>query len=151
MPQRSRISDPFEHLTEDHRILADLLAILARVSRLGARNTQEKDFAQFRDRLKLHADLEEAVVYPALERPVETRDKALESYAEHHVIRLTLEEMSLLQPGSEEWLLKLALLTDNLLRHFEEEEQNLFPSARNALGQNRVHVMRTSMEEYLGR
>jgi hemerythrin-like domain-containing protein len=55
---------------------------------------------------------------------------ALEGYEEHDVVNSILSELASLPPDDETWGAKAKVMTENLRHHIEEEEKEMFPTAR---------------------
>jgi hemerythrin superfamily protein len=85
---------------------------------------------QLKSMLTLHEELEETYVYPQLKEEKNTEDLVLESYEEHHVMDVLIEEISQLEPSAENWQPKIKVLQENTEHHIEEEEGSLFPKVR---------------------
>ena len=58
---------------------------------------------QLKNMLTLHEELEETFFYPQLKEEKNTEDLILESYQEHHVMDVLIEEISELKPSDETW------------------------------------------------
>lgn len=85
--------------------------------------------------LEAHIRIEQEIFYPALEEV----DKALhemvaEGIQEHHVGDVLMQEMRRLPPDSEEYDAKFKVLQESVEHHIEEEEQEMFPLAKEKLG-----------------
>ena len=85
-------------------------------------------FREIRDELTSHADLEEAVFYPALDQlgPEGTQDLVSEAHEEHEIVKLLVEQLSSMTPEDLYFDAKMKVLSDNVRLHVEEEERNLF-------------------------
>ncbi len=145
-----RVTDPFLYLVEDHRAILTIIDALAVGSERAVR-AKEELLRDLDVALSLHTEVEEQVLYPALEEVDATRSKTLESFAEHHVVKLTLQELLLMSTGTPEWTAKLTVLKDSLTRHIHEEEDNMFPPARHALGETSVREIGEKMQKFLKR
>ena len=85
---------------------------------------------QLKAMLTLHEELEETFLYPQLKEEKNTEDLVLESYQEHHVMDVLIEEISRIEPSDETWRPKIKVLQENTEHHIEEEEGSLFPKVR---------------------
>ena len=85
---------------------------------------------QLKAMLTLHEELEETFLYPQLKEEKNTEDLVLESYQEHHVMDVLMEEISQIEPSDETWQPKIKVLQENTEHHIEEEEGSLFPKVR---------------------
>jgi hemerythrin superfamily protein len=121
--------DPFELLKKDHKTVSELfkkIEATAGKAKLGV-------FKRLKSELDLHAHIEEAILYPALEKAKETRDLTLEAYEEHKVVKDLLGQLAGAQTPSDEWQAKLTVLRENVEHHVEEEEGELFDKANDVL------------------
>jgi hemerythrin superfamily protein len=89
-----------------------------------------KLFADIRQRLELHEELEETHLYPQLKQDPKAGELVLESYQEHHVMDLLIQEIGQLKPDDEAFEPKVKVLQENTEHHIEEEEKELFPMVR---------------------
>lgn len=79
--------------------------------------------------LSMHADIEEELLYPFLEKisDDEMGETLVEAREEHHVARSLIDELKMLTPDAEEFDAKMKVLRDNVLHHIEGEEKELLP------------------------
>jgi len=134
--------DAFSLLKADHRKVEDLFAQLE-----SARGQSKmRLFQQIQTELELHTHIEETIFYPALEKPKQTHDLTMEAYEEHDVVKKLLEEMSKAKSPTEEWDAKAKVLQENVEHHVEEEENELFPKAEAALGDEEIETLGEQLE-----
>lgn len=134
--------DAFELLKADHRKVEQLFAQLESAS--GKQKLQV--FEQIKTELELHTHIEEKIFYPALEEPEETHDLALEAYEEHAVVKNLLKELGRAKTANDEWEAQAKVLQENVEHHVEEEENELFPKAESALGEEEIEALGEQME-----
>jgi hemerythrin-like domain-containing protein len=142
------VENPFKYLEEDHKKVADLLETLADTTER-AEKTRKEVFQELFDALMLHAELEERILYPALEEVKKTHEITKEAFEEHHVIKQLLREMSETAEDSEEWTAKLKMLKENVEHHVDEEEGEMFTKARTALPQEEIDNLAAEMNAFL--
>lgn len=133
--------DAFNLLKTDHRKVAQLFDQLESAS--GKAKLQV--FEQIKSELELHTHIEETIFYPALEEPEETHDLTLEAYEEHDVVKKLLKELSRAKTATDEWEAQAKVLRENVEHHVEEEENELFPKAEAALGEEQIEVLGEQM------
>ena len=81
--------------------------------------------------LKVHAQIEEEIFYPALRRQMEDEDGLLdEADEEHHAAKLLISELGLMSGDEENYCAKFTVLAENVRHHIKEEETQLFKQAR---------------------
>jgi hemerythrin superfamily protein len=97
--------------------------------------------------LSVHAAIEEQVFYPAVREDVpDTEDTVLEGLEEHHIVKWTLSELKDMDPEHERFEPKVTVLMESVRHHVEEEESELFPEVRKALGRKRLGQIGESLE-----
>ena len=134
--------DAFELLKADHKKVAQLF------DRLDSANGKAKldVFRQIKSELELHTHIEEKIFYPALEKPEETHDLTLEAYEEHKVVKTLLAELAGAKTADDEWQAKAKVLRENVEHHVEEEENELFDKADDALSDEEIDDLGNRME-----
>ena len=137
--------DALELLKKDHQTVARLFDELEAGDAAARRQT----FPRLKQELDAHAHAEETVFYPALRERPETRELMPEAYAEHNEVKLMLAELEeqLDAAGEAEWTETLAELRENVEHHVEEEEGEMFPLARKALGPEQIEQLGARMQE----
>ena len=134
--------DPFKLLEADHRNVEKLFTQLE--SAQGA--AKLRVFEQIRTELELHTHIEEKIFYPALEKPEETHDLTLEAYEEHAVVKTLLKELGRAKTANDEWEAQAKVLKENVEHHVEEEENELFQKAEDALNQEDLEALGERMQ-----
>ncbi|MEN3327663.1 MAG: hypothetical protein V7638_2470 [Acidobacteriota bacterium] len=134
--------DAFQLLKADHRKVAQLFDQLESASG----NAKLRVFEQIKTELELHTHIEETIFYPALEKPKETHDLTLEAYEEHDVVKKLLRELSRGRTANDEWEAQAKVLRENVEHHVEEEENELFEKAEDALGEEAIETLGQRME-----
>jgi hemerythrin-like domain-containing protein len=86
--------------------------------------------------LEVHSKIEEEIFYPAVREKAGKEGKELvaEGVEEHHVVDVLIEELKGLEPEDEQYDAKFTVLTENVEHHIEEEEKEMMPEAKEALG-----------------
>ena len=97
--------------------------------------------------LATHTRIEEEVFYPAVREALpDEEDTVLEGYEEHHVVKGTLAELADLAPDAERFDAKVTVLIEMVRHHVEEEEQEMFPAVREAMGRKALQELGATME-----
>ncbi|MBA3322367.1 MAG: hemerythrin domain-containing protein [Pyrinomonadaceae bacterium] len=135
--------DVFELLTNDHRKVSAIFEQLEQTSDVTTRQTL---FAQVKQELDLHAYVEETLFYPKLKEAAETREIILEAYEEHQEVKDLLTEMQGLSPDGDEWSDLLQELKESVEHHVDEEENEMFPQAREVLSASEIDQLGTQIE-----
>ena len=135
----------FELLKQDHEKVSGIFEKLEPTTERGVK-TREELFAQLKQELDIHARIEEEIFYPAIRDARETREITLEAYEEHNVVKQLLAELEQLPVDDETWAAKLKVLQENVEHHVEEEETEMFSSARDVLSTEQIEELGTRME-----
>jgi len=128
--------DAIALLKEDHKKVKGLLGDLEKSSMRGGPRAQ-KLVAQIDKELTIHSQIEEEIFYPAFRDAVSSKDDKkmyFEAKEEHHVVKLVLPEVKEGGMAVEEFAAKCKVLKELVEHHADEEEKEMFPEARKALG-----------------
>ena len=80
--------------------------------------------------LKVHADLEEKLIYPAIREHIDEDERMNEAVEEHHLVHVLIRELKKLKPKDEVFQAKFKVLGELVKHHIEEEEGEMFPKAQ---------------------
>lgn len=94
-----------------------------------ARPAKTKIVSQALTELKIHAVLEEELFYPAVRNQVGAV-LMNEAQEEHHVAKVLIAELDQMKSGSGSYDAKFNVLSENVRHHITEEEDEIFPKAR---------------------
>jgi len=138
--------DAITLLKNDH---AEVEKLFKSYEALGERAYKSKE--KLADRiitaLSVHAAIEEQVFYPAIRAEVDgTKDDVLESIEEHHIVKWVLQEIKDTDPRDERFDAKVTVLIENVRHHVKEEEKDLFPRVRKAIGRSRLNEIGEALE-----
>jgi hemerythrin superfamily protein len=100
--------------------------------------------------LSKHAVIEEQIFYPTVRKALpgeESEDMVLEALEEHHIVKWTCNELKDMDPGDERFKAKVTVLIESVEHHIEEEEGDLFPDVREAMGRKELQELGAQMEE----
>ena len=121
--------DAIELLLREHRRFEQLLKEGEETTER-ARKGRRELLATLTSELNAHELMEEKVLYPALQSHPQARDIVLEGYEEHHVADLIVAELQQVATNDEQWGAKFKVLKENIEHHIEEEEGEMFRTAR---------------------
>jgi hypothetical protein len=124
----------------DHRRLEDLLKKGEDATARGVRERTEL-LDTITAELNAHELIEEEILYPALKPHASARAIVLEGYQEHHVADLLVKELHALPPSDERWDAKFKVLKENIEHHIEEEEGEMFRTARRVLSREELEAL----------
>ncbi len=132
--------DAIALLENDHRRMEALLERGEKTTARGARG-RTRLLEMISSELSGHEKIEEKVFYPGLRRHPEARDIVNEGFEEHHVADLVLEELHRSAADSEQWTARFKVLKETVEHHIEEEEGEMFRTARAVLTPAQLEAM----------
>ncbi len=134
-------------LKNDHKTVEKLFKQFEKTDESDA-TTRRQLVDQMIEELSVHTAIEEQVFYPAVREDVpDTNDTVLEGLEEHHIVKWTLAELQDMDPEHERFEPKVTVLMESVRHHVEEEEGELFPEVRKALGRKRLGQIGDTMEQ----
>src|SRR6185436_9433615 len=108
-------------LREDHR---NVKKLFAECDKLDESDTAElaRLFEEIKKELTVHAQIEEEIFYPAIEKgdDEEAGETVREAHEEHRLVKMLIEELSGMTADDEQFCAKLKVLKDMVLHHAEE-------------------------------
>jgi hemerythrin superfamily protein len=122
-------------LKADHRKVQELFH---QYEAAGGRSTQQQRgiAEQIFTELEVHSTLEEEIFYPAVRTKLDQEGQELvdDSLEDHQTVKALITELRALNPNDEQFATKLEELRENVEEHVGEEEDEMFPEAQEALG-----------------
>ncbi len=139
-------TDAIALLKSDHRTVKQLFKDF-RSSGERAHATRRRIVDRIITELSIHAGIEETVFYPRIRSAIpKAEDDVLESLEEHHIVKTTLSELEKMDPKDERFEAKVTVLIENVEHHVQEEETELFPKVRRALGRSELISLAEELE-----
>jgi hemerythrin superfamily protein len=80
--------------------------------------------------LRVHAQIEEELFYPAARKATRDHDLLDEATVEHAGAKVLIAEIEAMQPGMPLYDAKVTVLGEQIQHHVKEEERELFPKVR---------------------
>jgi hemerythrin-like domain-containing protein len=135
-------------LKSDH---ATVKRLLRELDETGDRATKQRELLvnQIERELKMHAQIEEEVFYPAFlaaTKGTETADLFYEAAEEHHIVDMILPALKAANPKSPEFGAKAKVLKDLVEHHIKEEEQQMFSAARQLFDEEQLRELGDLMQ-----
>ncbi len=137
--------DAIEFLTHQHHQTEELFEQYQAASDASQRRKLAEEIVED---LEQHTTLEETVFYPTVrERIPDLEKEILEDLEEHHAVELLLKEVAEGDPTDERFDAKISVIQEQVEHHVEEEEQDLFPRVRDALGDDALRELGRRMQQ----
>jgi hemerythrin-like domain-containing protein len=121
--------DAISLLKADHDKVKKMLAEGETTTERGEK-TRTELFEKLKGEMLLHERIEEEIFYPALKSHPKAREIVLEGFEEHHVVDEIMGELEATRVTDETWGAKFSVMKENIEHHIEEEEGDMFKTAR---------------------
>lgn len=148
MKSKAHVKDPFQYLSDDHRKVETLFAKIEETTEKDVEK-RENAFSELYNLLTQHSELEETTLYPKLRKIEETRPLSQEAVVEHAQAKKLLADLADMEVDSEEWTAEMKVLQEDISHHVKEEEGEMFPEAKTALGEVGIREVAEEMERFL--
>jgi hemerythrin superfamily protein len=141
------LPDAIVLLMNDHKTVEKLFKQFEKLGE-GAKVTKRTVVDEIIKELSTHAAIEEQHFYPAIRaKAPDVSDEVLEGLEEHHVVKWTLSELKDMSPQAERFDAKVTVLIEMVRHHVEEEEGDMFPKVREAIGRKDLQELGATMEK----
>lgn len=134
--------DIVDRLTSHHGVLRNLYQ---------QSETDPSKFEEFTRHLVVHHTMEEKYFYDLLEQVKSARHDALEAVNEHHIIELIIKDAEGFPREHEDFPIKIEGLGEYTTHHLDEEEQEIFPVARQLFSRADLNTLGELFEEAKGK
>ncbi|MBE9179664.1 hemerythrin domain-containing protein [Oculatella sp. LEGE 06141] len=134
----SKSDDILSLITADHREVDEYFVRLESAS-------EAEEVYEYLNRiykeLTLHAQAEESVFYPALQKYEDAKNLVEEAKAEHSEMKVLLEDIQAAKPNSNEFRDTLRQLKEAVRHHVEEEESDVFTMVRRHISDQQLRAL----------
>ncbi len=136
-------------LRNDHETVKSLFNKFKKPGGTRAQNGKKDLFNEIRREIMIHSQMELEIFYPALAATSSARATELVSAAErdHHNVEKMLHEISAMNAADKAFESKMDELIEEVGRHIEMEEEEIFDEARKNLPEFRLEELGLEMEE----
>jgi hemerythrin-like domain-containing protein len=149
MAKRAAPVDAITLLKADHKKVKGLLAALEKASERSP-DRRTKLLQQIEAEINVHSTIEEEIFYPAYRDAVKKKDDRVlyqEALEEHHVVDLVMPEVKASDPAREVFAAKAKVLKELIEHHADEEEKEMFKTARKVLDRDELRALGSRMQE----
>ncbi len=136
-------------LIEDHEKVKDILTRLTESTERAVK-TRTELLQKLEMEVTIHTQLEEQILYPAYKEAGGKEELKMyhEAKEEHRTVdSLVLPDLKATDPGSLEFSGRAKVCKELLEHHIEEEEEEMFPKARELFDEARLEEMGQQMSE----
>lgn len=137
-----------ELLTNDHKLVKKLLEELSATTERAVKKRAEL-LQRIEQEVRIHTQLEEEILYPAIKQAGGKEEAKMyhEAKEEHRTVdSLVMPDLLETDTGTVEFAGRVKVMKELLEHHIEEEESELFPTARKLLGKDALEAMGQAME-----
>jgi hemerythrin superfamily protein len=127
--------DAIAALTADHRKVKGLFKEFEQAKEEGGRQSathKSELVAQICNELKIHAEIEEEIFYPAVRKQIDDTDLMDEALVEHAGAKDLIAQLEGMDPDDDLYDAKVTVLGEQVAHHVKEEEAEMFPQAKKA-------------------
>ncbi len=109
-----------------------------------AEKTKVEIAARILKALEVHTRIEEELFYPRLAKAKQTEDMVKEAYVEHKQAKSIMSALKTMTPANDLFDAKMKVLNEDIEHHASEEENEMFPAAREVL--DRVELIEIGLK-----
>jgi hemerythrin superfamily protein len=129
-PPRSQTA--LELLKADHAEVKKLFRQFEKLKKNEDNDGMQQVAQTICDALRIHAQIEEEIFYPALREAGDADDALDEADVEHSHVKELVEQIASSGPGDEHFEARVKVLSEYVEHHVQEEESTIFSKARKA-------------------
>lgn len=138
--------DIFQLLKQDHDKVEGLFEKLSDTTDRASK-TRERLCSQIASELLLHAEVEERHFYPALKRHSETKEFVSEAVKEHKQVERMIHKIEKMSVDDSGFMQAIQELQQMVEHHVHEEEDEIFPAAKDALSDEERRTILQNIQE----
>lgn len=129
MPRKSAKTDALSMLKADHDKVRKMFKEFEKLE-----DTEEKAqlVRQACTELKVHTQIENEIVYPAIREAIADDDLMNEALVEHEAAEELISQLEEMQPDDAMFDAKFTVLGEYVNHHIAEEQKEMFPKAKKA-------------------
>ena len=132
-PGGAQPQDAIAMLTADHKKVKKLFSDFEKLrEEEGSDENKSAIVEQICNELKIHAELEEEIFYPAVRKAIEDSALMDEALVEHAGAKELIAQLEDANPGDDLYGAKVTVLGEQIKHHVKEEEGEMFPKAKKA-------------------
>ena len=131
MPRKPSKTDALSMLKADHDKVRKMFKDF---EKLDSGDSEEKAqlVKQACTELKVHSQVENEIVYPAIRESIHDDELMDEALVEHQLAEELISQLEQMQPGDDMYDAKFIVLGEYVDHHIAEEQKEMFPTARKA-------------------
>ena len=128
----TQAQDAIAMLTADHKRVKTLFSEFDKLKEEGSDEEKSAIVEQICSEMKIHAELEEEIFYPAVREAIDDSDLMDEAIVEHAGAKELIAQLEDASPEDDLYDAKVTVLGEQIDHHVKEEEGDMSPKARKA-------------------
>lgn len=129
----SNKNDAIALIKSDHDMVRDLFKQFEELMEDEDGAQQKEEIARrVCNALKVHAQIEEEIFYPAVRAAIDNDDLMDEAEVEHEAVDALIGQIEAMVPGDDLYDAKVVVLGEEVEHHIQEEEDEMFPLVKKA-------------------
>ena len=124
----AKTQDATALLKADHKLVATLFADYETTN---SKSKKKQLVAQICKELSIHAQVEEEIFYPAVQKALKDHELVPEATVEHATLKDLIAQIKDVEPDGDMFDAKVKVLSEYVTHHVKEEEGEMFPEAKN--------------------
>ena len=114
-------------LKADHQLVVSLFADYEVTN---STNKKKQLVEQICKELSIHAQVEEEIFYPAVQKALKDHELVPEATVEHATLKDLIAQVKDIEPDGDMYDAKIKVLSEYVKHHVKEEESEMFPEAK---------------------
>lgn len=124
--------DVIQLLEDDHKKVKKMFKDFEKLAKQGDEAGKVEIATQICMELKVHTQVEEEILYPALYEALDEPDLVDEAIVEHATAKDLIDQIEAMVGSDDLYDAKVKVLSEYIDHHVQEEEKEIFPKARKA-------------------
>ncbi len=113
-------------LRADHKLVSSLFSDYEKAR---SKSVKKKLVARICAELSVHAQLEEEIFYPAVQKALRDHELVPEATVEHATLKDLIGQVEGVEPDGDMFDARIKVLSEYVKHHVKEEQQEMFPKA----------------------
>jgi hemerythrin-like domain-containing protein len=135
-----------ELLKDDHEKVKKLLADGEKTGE-SKPDKRRSIFEELKREMMVHEQIEEEIFYKELRAHPKAKDLVLEGIEEHNVVDTIMGQLEATEPTDEFWGAKFKVMRESIEHHIEDEEGEMFPTAKKVFDATELDDLGTRMQK----
>jgi hemerythrin-like domain-containing protein len=135
-----------ELLKDDHDKVKKLLADGEKTGE-SKPDKRRSIFEELKREMMVHEQIEEEIFYKELRAHPKAKDLVLEGIEEHNVVDTIMGQLEVTEPTDEFWGAKFKVMRESIEHHIEDEEGEMFPTAKKVFDATELDDLGTRMQK----